>query len=225
MKTQWSTLRVLITGGTSGLGKALALELVKRGARVAVVARNSLGLEETAGRTRSSELIQIQADIAEKDDIYRISGQTLAQLGGIDLLINNASYLGETPLRLLADTDCEDFEKVFVTNVLGPFRLTKALLPAMLLQKSGTVLNISSDAAVNSYPGWGSYGTSKAALTHLSKIWNEEVKDQGVRFFAVDPGDMDTPMHAAAIPGADPASLLDPHEAALKLLALISEGA
>jgi len=159
----------------------------------------------------------------KKEDIYRISGEALAQLGSVDLLINNASYLGATPLRLLADTDCEDFAQVLETNVLGPFRLTKAILPSMLLQKHGTVLNISSDAAINPYPKWGAYGTSKAALAHLTRIWSEELREHGVRFVALDPGDMNTPMHAAAIPDSDPTQLSDPHTAALRLLDLISK--
>jgi NAD(P)-dependent dehydrogenase (short-subunit alcohol dehydrogenase family) len=212
--------KVLITGGTSGLGRAMALELSARGARVAIVARNPKALDEME---ETHGVITIQGDVAAKEDIYRISGEALARLGGIDLLVNNASYLGTAPLRLLADTDCEDFSRVLETNVLGPFRLTKAILPSMLLQRRGTVLNISSDAAVNAYPKWGAYSASKAALAHLSKIWAQEVSEYGVRFFAVDPGDMNTPMHSAAVPDADPADLLDPRTAALRLLDLISK--
>jgi NAD(P)-dependent dehydrogenase (short-subunit alcohol dehydrogenase family) len=223
MKTIWNEKRVLITGGTSGLGRALALELTRRAARVAIVARTQAALDETLRKARPAELIGIRADVSSKEDTYRISGEAIARLGGIDVLINNASYLGATPLRLLLDTECEDFGQVLETNVLGPFRLIKAILPSLLLQGGGTVLNISSDAAVSAYPHWGAYGASKAALAHLSRIWGEEVKAQGIRFFAADPGDMNTPMHAAAVPGADPATLLDPHEAALRLLDLISK--
>ncbi len=224
MATQnWNLKRVVITGGTSGLGKALALELVRRGARVAVIARRDEGLARVVQEGRPHEIFAIQADVSSKQDTYRISAEAIARLGGIDVLINNASYLGVTPLRPLLDTDCEDLEAVLQTNVVGAFRLTKALLPSMLLQGRGVVLNISSDAAVSAYPGWGSYGASKAALAHLSRIWNEEVSGQGVKFLAADPGDMDTPMHAAALPDADPASLLKPHDAALKLIALIEQ--
>jgi NAD(P)-dependent dehydrogenase (short-subunit alcohol dehydrogenase family) len=224
MKTAYNGKRVLITGGASGLGKALALELASQGARVAIMARHQAGLDETAQGARPLELITIRADIASKHDVYRISAEAIARLGGgIDLLINNASELGPTPLRPLLDTECEDFQKVLETNVLGPFRLTKAILPSFLLQGHGTVLNISSDAAVSAYPRWGAYGTSKAALAQLSKIWSEELKKKGIRFFSIDPGDMNTPMHKAAIPDADPKTLLDPHDAALKLLRLIAE--
>lgn len=217
MASYWEGKRALVTGGTSGLGRALALELAGRGAQVAIVARTREGLRET-GRACPRELVTIQADVASKADTYRISAEALARLGGIDLLVNNASSLGPTPLRLLLDTECEDFASVLETNVLGPFRLTKALLPAMMLQRSGMVLNISSDAAVSAYSGWGAYGASKAALAQLSRIWDEETRARGVRFLSVDPGDMNTPMHAVAVPDADPATLADPRDAALKLL-------
>jgi NAD(P)-dependent dehydrogenase (short-subunit alcohol dehydrogenase family) len=206
----------LITGGTSGLGRALAIELASLGAHVAVVARNEDRLKALSIEHPAIEWIQ--GDVSSKEDIYRISGDTLSRLGGLDVLINNASYLGETPLNLLLDTSCEDFEQVLQTNVLGPFRLTGALLPSMILQNSGLVVNISSDAAVNPYPRWGAYGASKASLAHLSRVWGEETGAYGIRFLALDPGDMDTPMHAAAIPDADPSTLLKPRDAALALL-------
>lgn len=101
-----------------------------------------------------------------------------SRLGDVDILFNVASYLGQTPLRLLVDTDCEDMEQVLQTNVIGPFRLTKALLPSMLLKQKGLVVNISSDAAMNAYPTWGSYSISKAASDHQSRIFDEELKAQ-----------------------------------------------
>ena len=215
----WKDQRVVVTGGTSGLGKALALMLDQFGAQVVIVARNEAGLTETAAHTK---IHPIQGDVANKFDIHRISGEAMGVLGGIDFLFNNASYLGESPLKLLLDTECEDMEQVFTTNVLGPFRLTKTFLPSMVLQKRGTVVNISSDAAVSAYPEWGSYGASKAALDHLSRIWSEELAGQGVRFFAVDPGDMHTPMHLAAIPDADVSELHEPTAVARDLLHFLS---
>ena len=222
MKTHapsWQDKRILLTGGTSGLGLALAREWAARGAKVAIVARNRQGLEEA---TRDIPgLIAIQGDVSAKEDTYRISAEAIAALGGVDLLVNNASYLGATPLRLLLDTDCEDLARVLETNLVGAFRLTKAVLPQMVLRGRGVVLNISSDAGVSAYPRWGAYGASKAALAHLTRIWNEELRSQGVQLVAVDPGDMDTPMHAAAIPDADPATLLQPREAALRLIGIL----
>ena len=215
----WKDQRILITGGTSGLGKALAHTLDDYGAQIVIVARNAEMLAQTVyGRN----IHPIQGDIANKYDIHRISGEALGILGGIDFLFNNASYLGETPLKLLLDSECEDMEQVLATNLVGPFRLTKTLLPNMLLQHSGTVVNISSDAAVSAYPQWGSYSVSKAAFDHLSRIWHEELSEQGIRFFAIDPGDMHTPMHLAAIPDADVANLYDPADVARDLLMFLS---
>src|SRR5215207_1737146 len=215
-----SDLRVAITGGTSGLGLALVRELVRRGARVAFVARTRERVEQV--RRENPGTHGIVGDVSAKNDIYPIAMQITGELGGLDVLINNASDLGPTPLAMLSDTECEDLERVFATNVFGPFRLTKALMGALAASareaRGAVVLNISSDAAVNPYPRWGAYGSSKAALHHLSRIWNEEHAGEGVRFLSLDPGDMDTPMHAAAIPDADPLSLKKPEEAARELI-------
>lgn len=216
----WNNQRIVITGGTSGLGKALALALDSIGAKVVIVARNQERLEHMVADTT---IHPIQGDVANKLDIHRIAGEALGILGGIDVLFNNASYLGESPLKLLLDTECEDMEQVLATNLIGPFRLTKTFLPSMLLQHSGIVVNISSDAAQSAYPHWGSYSVSKAAFDHLSKIWNEELSDQGIRFLAIDPGDMHTPMHLAAIPEADVDDLYKPKDVARDLLMFLSQ--
>lgn len=215
----WNNKNVLITGGTSGLGRALALQLKNAGANVAIVARTQKNIDSLTNEY--PRLVGIQGDVSKKEQIYPIAGQVHSRLGDVDILFNVASELGATPLRLLMDTDCEDFERVLQTNLLGPFRLTKALLPAMLLRGQGVVINISSDAAINPYPKWGAYGTSKAAIDHLTRIFNEELKDQGVRFLSIDPGDMNTPMHFAAIPTADPTQLRDPQDSAHRIIDLI----
>lgn len=211
-------LRVAITGGTSGLGLALLREFRRRGARVAFVARTATAVAEVA---RSHPAHGIVGDVACKDDIYPIALQLTAALGGLDVLINNASSLGPLPLAPLADTACEDFALALETNLLGPFRLTKALLGALNASaregRGAVVLNVSSDAAINAYSQWGAYGASKAALRQMSAIWNEELAGEGVRFLSLDPGDMDTPLHALAIPDADPASLKRPEAAAREL--------
>ncbi len=222
MKSEyWQNKKILITGGTSGLGRALALTLDAAGAKVAVVARNRERIE--ALRARRPTVIGIQGDVSDKRQIYPIAGQAEAQLGGVDILFNVASELGPTPLRLLLDTECEDFEHVLQTNLLGPFRLTKALLPAMVLRRRGIVVNISSDAGVNAYPRWGAYGVSKAALDHLTKTFAEELREHGVHFLAIDPGDMNTPMHFAAIPGADASALREPQDSAERIIRLIAQ--
>jgi NAD(P)-dependent dehydrogenase (short-subunit alcohol dehydrogenase family) len=212
-------LRVAITGGTSGLGLALVQEFLARGACVALVARGGERVQRVAREHRGSH--GIVGDVSVKDDIYPIAMQITGELGGLDVLINNASDLGPTPLALLGDTACEDVERALATNVLGPFRLTKALLGALAASaregRGAVVLNISSDAAFNPYPRWGAYGASKAALHHLTRIWNEELVAEGIHLLSLDPGDMDTPMHALAVPGADPATLKRPEVAAREL--------
>src|SRR5215470_1526273 len=217
-------LRVAITGGTSGLGLALVRELVKKGARVAFVARTRERVEQVARENPGAH--GIVGDVSVKSDIYPIAIQITGELGGLDVLINNASELGPTPLRMLSDTECEDLEHIYATNVFGPFRLTKALMGALAASaregRGAVVLNVLSDAGINAYPGWGAYGSSKAALHQMSRIWNEEHAAEGVRFLSLDPGDMDTPMHAAAIPDADPATLKRPEQSAHEFLDQIS---
>ena len=208
-------LRVAVTGGTSGLGLALVRRLASEGARIAFVARGRTAVERVAKETGA---LGIAGDIGHKDDIYPIALQITANLGGLDLLINNASSLGPTPLAPLADTKCEDLEQALAVNVLGAFRLTKALFGALAAsarnEGGALVINISSDAAVNAYPGWGAYGASKAALRHLTAIWAEEAKADRVGFLSFDPGDMDTPLHALALPDADRSTLKRPEHAA-----------
>jgi len=214
-----SGLRVAVTGGTSGLGLALVREFLNRGAQVAFVARHRDGAERVVREHKGAH--GVVGDLSKKDDIYPIAIQLVGALGGLDVLINNASDLGPTPLALLADTECEDLERALATNLLGPFRLTKALLGALASSaregRGAVVLNVSSDAAINPYPRWGAYGASKAALHHLSRIWNEELTDRCIRFLSLDPGDMDTPLHAVAVPDANPSELKRPETAAREL--------
>ena len=218
-------MRVAVTGGTSGLGLALVRKLLDRGATVAFVARTRDAVERLT--RENPEARGITGDVSKKDDIYSIAIQILGALGGLDVLINNASALGPVPLVPLADTNCEDFELALQTNVLGPFRLTKALLGALAASaREGDrplVLNISSDAAISAYPNWGAYGASKAALHHLSLIWNEELASQGIRVISLDPGDMDTPLHAAAVPDSDRSELKRPEHAAQELISKIAD--
>jgi NAD(P)-dependent dehydrogenase (short-subunit alcohol dehydrogenase family) len=215
-------LRVAVTGGTSGLGLALVRSLAAQGARVAFIARTPVAVERTANETGAHG---IAGDIARKEDIHPISLQVLGLLGGLDVLINNASSLGPVPLALLADTQCEELEQALAANLVGPFRLTKALFGALAASaregRGAVVVNISSDAAVTAYAGWGAYGASKAALRHLTGIWAEEARGEGVAFPSHDPGDMDTPLHKLAVPEADPATLKRPEDAAVEIITAI----
>jgi NAD(P)-dependent dehydrogenase (short-subunit alcohol dehydrogenase family) len=223
-RTPAPPLRVAITGATSGLGLALAEAFAARGDAVAFVARDAARVRRVAATIAGSH--GIVGDVANKEDVHPIALQIAGALGGLDVLINNASSLGPVPLALLADTECEDFERALATNLLGPFRLTKALLGALAAAardssgdaRRSLVVNISSDAAVTPYAGWGAYGASKAALAHMSRIWNGELAPHGVAVVAVDPGDMDTPLHATALPDADPATLKRPRDAAREII-------
>jgi NAD(P)-dependent dehydrogenase (short-subunit alcohol dehydrogenase family) len=217
-------LRIAITGGTSGLGLALVRRLLDAGADVAFVARGRSGVERVC--QERPDVHGIVGDVSKKEDIHPIAIQVLGALGGLDVLVNNASSLGPVPLAPLADTECEDLERAFATNVLGPFRLTKALLGSLAAaaREGGepVVVNISSDAAVTPYAGWGAYGASKAALAHLSRIWDAELAAEGIRVISVDPGDMDTPLHELALPDADRSSLKNPDQAAAEIVELIA---
>jgi NAD(P)-dependent dehydrogenase (short-subunit alcohol dehydrogenase family) len=223
--TAWKGVRVAVTGGTSGLGLALVRMLLDLQARVAFIARNRDRVERLVRERADAR--GITGDVSEKGDIYSIAIQILGELGGLDVLINNASSLGPVPLAPLADTNCEDFELALQTNVLGPFRLTKALLGALAAsaREGGRplVVNVSNDAAINAYPNWGAYGASKAALHHLSGIWNAELASQGIQVISWDPGDMDTPLHAVAVPDAEPTMLKRPKDAARELIAKIAD--
>ena len=213
--TDFKDLRVAVTGGTSGLGLALVRMLTAQGAHVAFVARTPEAVEQIANETGAFGIV---GDVARKDDIYRIALQIAGNLDGLDVLINNASSLGPSMLAPLADTACEHLEYALGVNLLGSFRLTKALFGALVASARGgrgaVVINVSSDAAINAYPSWGAYGASKAALRHLTAIWDQEAKADRVCFLSVDPGDMDTPLHALALPDADPSRLKRPEQSA-----------
>lgn len=221
-----SQTTALITGGSRGLGLALATALSRRGAKIVLVARERAALDAAvatvrdASRLAGGQAFGIVADIGDKDAIYKIAGEASALVGTIDLLIHNASTLGALPMPILADTECEDLERVLQVNVIGPFRLTKALVGAMALRGTGTVVHISSDAAVGAYPTWGAYGASKAALDHMNRTWAAELPE--VRFLSIDPGEMNTRMHADALPDADPATLADPADVAERIVAALA---
>ena len=217
----WSNKRILITGGSAGLGRGLAKFLCSVGAQVAVVGRNQKKLERL--KTENSSIITIQADISIKEDIHRIVGEVVGQFGEpIDIVINNASTLGMVPLRNLLDTPCEKFSEALETNLLGPFRLIKAVLPAMLLRESGLIVNLSSDASVTAYPTWGIYSVSKAALDHLTAIWSKELPK--IAFVSIDPGDMFTEMHLQADSEADKELLYDPDQVAQDISKFLALG-
>ena len=217
----------LVTGASRGLGRALAEVLATRGARVVLVARDPGPLGDVVAgiRAHGGEAHAVAADLADKHAIHRIAGQAHGLVGELGIAIHNASTLGPVPLRLLLDTECEDLAAVLETNLLGPFRLTKILAGAMAVRGEGTLVQVRWDAAVEPYPRWGAYAISKAAQDHLSRILAAELEGTGVRVLAVDPGEMDTAMHAAAIPDADRASLQQPAIVAARIAQMIEDEA
>jgi NAD(P)-dependent dehydrogenase (short-subunit alcohol dehydrogenase family) len=214
----------LITGASRGLGAALAEELARAGARLALVARSEEDLLRVSAGIRAAggESHPLVGDVAGKREAHAIAGAAAAVAGPIELLVHNASELGPTPLRLLLDTECEDLGRVLEVNLVGPFRLTRIIAGSMALRGSGLVVQISSDAASDAYPRWGAYGASKAAADHLTRIWAAELRDAGVRFLTVDPGEMDTAMHALAIPEANRSSLQPPARVARAIARMIA---
>jgi NAD(P)-dependent dehydrogenase (short-subunit alcohol dehydrogenase family) len=193
----------LITGASKGLGLALATSLVADGWSIVIDARDSATLDEAVGTLRAvpgpQTVIGIAGDVA--DAAHRAAlVEAATSLGGLDLLVNNASTVGPSPLPGLADYPLDEFEHVVGVNVVAPLALLQATLP-MLRTNHGTVINVTSDAAVEGYAGWGGYGSSKAALEQLSNVLAAE--EPGVRVYWFDPGDMRTEMHQAAFPGED----------------------
>lgn len=216
---------VLVTGASRGLGAALAKRVARRGARVVLVAREQSALHAVVEEIRSEggEAFAVAADVGDKAAVYPLVGTAAALVGPIDVLVHNASTLGPTPLRMLLDTECEDLERVLEVNLVGPFRLSRAVAGSMALRRTGTIVHISSDASTQAYPTWGAYSVSKAALDHLARLWAAELGNFGVRVLSIDPGEMRTAMHAAAIPDADPSTLADPGAVAERIVRLLEQ--
>jgi NAD(P)-dependent dehydrogenase (short-subunit alcohol dehydrogenase family)/catechol 2,3-dioxygenase-like lactoylglutathione lyase family enzyme len=216
-------LRVALTGGTSGLGLALLRALRERGAQVAFIARDAERVARVAAAHPGSR--GIAGDVSDKQQTHGLALQLASAFGGIDLLIHNAGALGpvNTPL---ADIECEDLGAVLDTNLMGPFRLTKALLGSLSAAaregKPARVLFIGSECATEPYARWGAYSASKAAARLLAQVWDHELQPAGIRVLEHDPGNMDTPMHARALPDTDPATLKRPSQAAEEILALLA---
>jgi NAD(P)-dependent dehydrogenase (short-subunit alcohol dehydrogenase family) len=221
----WRNTAVLITGASRGLGYALAEALGARGAKLAIVSPHAGRLAAARERLAAAGIVAhaIRGDVGEKEAIHRILGQAQALAGPIDVLIHNASTLGPSPLCGLVDTDCEDFTRALELNVLGPFRLSRALAAGMVVRGRGLIVHVSSDAAVEAYPQWGAYAVSKAALDQLSRVWAAELAATPVRVLSIDPGEMNTDMHREALPDADPRSLLDPREVAARFLTIFAD--
>jgi NAD(P)-dependent dehydrogenase (short-subunit alcohol dehydrogenase family) len=213
----------LITGGSRGLGRELAAALLHRGWSVVIDGRDRATLAEAERDLRQrlgggGELEAVAGDVTDETHRDALLA-AVARLGGLDLLVNNASTLGAAPLPALAAYPLDELRRAYEVNVLAPLALTQGALP--LLRGSGNprIVNVSSDASVGAYEGWGGYGSSKAALDHLSAVL--AVEEPAVRVWAVDPGDMRTQMHQDAFPGEDISDRASPDEVAPQLVALI----
>jgi NAD(P)-dependent dehydrogenase (short-subunit alcohol dehydrogenase family) len=216
-KTQPDKPTALITGASKGFGRAVARQLSVRGWRLVVDARDEAALNEAA--TELHDVVAVAGDVT--DPLHREAlAAAVDVLGGIDLLVNNASELGPSPLPPLRDYPLDAARAVFETNVIAPLALIQLLLPT-LASAGATIVNISSDAAVEAYEGWGGYGSSKSALDHLSAVLAAE--EPRVRVYALDPGDMRTDMHQRAFPGEDITDRPEPAAAVPALLRLIDE--
>jgi NAD(P)-dependent dehydrogenase (short-subunit alcohol dehydrogenase family) len=187
----------LITGASQGLGRALTAALAQRGWHVVVDARSPHALAEAAAG--SPNVVAVAGDVADRAHREALAA-AVETLGRLDLLVNNASDLGPSPLPRLADYPLDALADVFDTNVVAPLALVQLLLP-VLRASGGAIVDVSSDAAVEAYEGWGGYGASKAALDQVSAVLAAE--EPGLRVYAVDPGDMRTAMHQRAFPGED----------------------
>jgi NAD(P)-dependent dehydrogenase (short-subunit alcohol dehydrogenase family) len=216
----------LITGSSQGLGLSIARLFAQRGFGLILTARHAGPLEaaraELDGLTR---VVALAGDVADADHVTRLVSTGFDSFGSIDVLVNNASELGPSPMPELIELNPETFKTILDVNLVAPHRLIQQVLPSMQARGDGLIINITSDAGVQAYPTWGGYGASKAALEHLSRILAAEVAGSRVRVFVVDPGDMDTAMHQAAEPGVDLSHLPTPDQVAPAFVRLLDESA
>ncbi len=210
----------LVTGASRGLGLALARELAHRGWSLVLDARRADDLNrEAAVLSQITEVVALPGDVADPEHRRALS-DAVTRLGRLDLLVNNASTLGPSPLPPLSVYPLDQLEDVLRTNVVGPLGLVQELLP-LLVRSDGTVVQLSSDAAVEAYPGWGGYGASKAALDQVTAVLAAETPE--LRCYAFDPGDMRTEMHQRAYPGEDISDRPEPSTVVPVLLRLLAD--
>lgn len=207
----------IVTGASRGLGRALALRLAGEGWRVVVDARGERDLRAVAEAAPPGRVTAIAGDVADAAHRRRLVRAATA-LGRLDIVVANASALGPSPLPRLADHPLAELERVYAVNVIAPLALVQLTLPA-LEASAGTIIAVSSDAAVEAYPGWGGYGSSKAALDHAVAVLARE--HPGLRVYAVDPGEMDTRMLREALPGEDVGDRPPPESVVPALMRLI----
>jgi NAD(P)-dependent dehydrogenase (short-subunit alcohol dehydrogenase family) len=214
----------IVTGASRGLGEALATGLARAGWSVVVDGRDPVTLEAAAERIRSAapeeaRVTAIAGDITDEKHRHDLTAAAF-DLGGLDLVVNNAGTLGTSPLPSLADYPLDDLRIAFEVNVVAPLAVLQDALPLLLDAPHPRVINVTSDAAVEAYEGWGGYGAGKAALEHLGAVLAAEFPR--VTVWSVDPGDLRTAMHQAAFPGEDISDRPEPSTAVPGFLELIA---
>jgi NAD(P)-dependent dehydrogenase (short-subunit alcohol dehydrogenase family) len=220
MKLQDSV--ALITGASKGLGLEVARLYADRGARLVIAARGAEALQEAAAELRrKTEVVTLAADVSQEAE--RLVEAGLDRFGHIDVLVNNASELGPSPMPALESLPWQEMERIIRVNVTAPLHLTQLVLPQMRRHRAGVIINVTSDAGVEAYAGWGGYGASKAALEYMSRVLAAELEGSGVRVYVVDPGDMNTEMHRQAEPGVDLSGLPGPELSAPAFVRLVEE--
>jgi NAD(P)-dependent dehydrogenase (short-subunit alcohol dehydrogenase family) len=217
----------IVTGASRGLGAALARRLAEDGWALVLDARNGDAFEAVLDSFvphGGPHIVAVQGDVTDASHRRALVSIALQQHGGLDALVNNASHLGPSPQPALADYPADELRRVYDVNVIAPLALAAEALPA-LREAKGRIVNITSDAGVEPYEGWGGYGSSKAALEHASRILaaEEDAAGSGVRVYVVDPGDMRTQMHQEAFPGEDISDRPPPEVSVPGLLTLLRE--
>ncbi len=214
----------LITGASRGLGREIARLWARRAAPLILTARSPDALQAITDELRPlTDVVALAGDVADHAHAERLVRLGLERFGRVDVLVNNASSIGPSPMPGLEAYPLEALEDVLRVNVIAPLHLIQRVLPGMRERGAGVILNITSDAAVQAYAGWGGYGASKAALEQLSRVLAAELEGTGIRVYVVDPGDMDTQMHRDAEPGVDLSNLPGPEVPAPAIVHLIEE--
>jgi NAD(P)-dependent dehydrogenase (short-subunit alcohol dehydrogenase family) len=216
---------VLITGASGGIGEATARRLAGLGHQVLLGARRTERLGSLAEELRAAGglVAHRELDVTSLDSMRAFAAAGLQEFGRIDVLINNASELGPSPMPTLEEFPIASLGTLLQVNLVGPLKLSQLVLPGMRARGTGLIVNVTSDAGVQAYPTWGGYGASKAALEHLSRVLSAELEGSGIRVYIVDPGDMDTAMHRAAEPGVDLSHLPSPAKVAPAFVQLLDE--